>query len=46
MSIVHYLNVKEGDCSIIKHGSGHTSVIDICNARDPGSELAALEKAF
>ena len=35
MPIVHYLNVKEGDCSIIQHGSGRISVIDVCNARDP-----------
>ena len=29
----HFLNVKEGDCSIIEHASGHVSVIDVCNAR-------------
>ena len=28
----HFLNVKDGDCSIIEHGSGHVSVIDVCNA--------------
>ena len=33
MSIVHFLNVKEGDCSIINHISGHISVIDVSNAR-------------
>lgn len=33
MPVVHFLNVKEGDCSIIQHGSGHISVIDVCNAR-------------
>lgn len=33
MPIVHYLNVKDGDCSIIKHGSGHITVVDVCNAR-------------
>lgn len=33
MQIVHFLNVKDGDCSIIQHGSGHVSVIDVCNAR-------------
>lgn len=31
----HFLNVKNGDCSIIKHGSGHVSVVDTCNARKP-----------
>lgn len=33
MGIVHYLNVKNGDCSIIEHPSGHITVIDVCNAR-------------
>lgn len=33
MAIVHFLNVKEGDCSIIKHDSGNITVIDVCNAR-------------
>ena len=32
MSALHFLNVKEGDCSIIEHNSGHVSVIDVCNA--------------
>ena len=26
-------NVKEGDCSIIEHNSGHNTVIDVCNAK-------------
>ena len=46
MPIVHYLNVKQGDCSIIQHGSGHISVIDVSNARDPDASSTALEKAF
>lgn len=33
MPVVHYLNVKDGDCSIIQHALGNVSVIDICNAR-------------
>lgn len=32
MGIFHYLNVKNGDCTIIQHPSGHVSVIDVCNA--------------
>lgn len=47
----HFLNVKEGDCSIIEHNSGHTSVIDVCNARkgkmsltDMVNESISLEK--
>lgn len=27
-----WLNVKDGDCSLIEHNSGHTSVIDVCSA--------------
>jgi len=33
LSVVHFLNVKEGDCSIIEHISGNISVIDVSNAR-------------
>jgi competence protein ComEC len=45
MPVVHFLNVKEGDCSIIEHGSGHVSVIDVCNARKPDDSISAkLEK--
>jgi len=35
LNTFHFLNVKDGDCSIIKHGSGHLSVVDVCNARKP-----------
>ena len=40
MARFHFLNVKNGDCSIIEHNSGHVSVIDICNARLPKNEKA------
>ncbi|HID31167.1 MAG TPA: hypothetical protein EYP19_14375 [Desulfobacterales bacterium] len=33
MATIHYLNVKEGDCSVIEHDSGRITVIDVCNAR-------------
>ncbi len=49
MSVVHFLNVKEGDCSIINHVSGHISVIDVSNARKEYSKeekLSALVKAL
>ena len=49
MSIIHFLNVKEGDCSIIEHNSGHVSVIDVSNARKEYTEkekLSALVKAL
>lgn len=32
MSVIHFLNVLEGDCNIIQHDSGRVSVIDISNA--------------
>ena len=35
MPTIHFLNVNEGDCSIIEHYSGHTTVIDVCHARVP-----------
>ena len=43
----HFLNVKNGDCSIIEHGSGNVSVIDVCNAEKvetqrTGSEFVSL----
>lgn len=51
MATIHYLNVKEGDCSIIEHNSGHTTVIDVCNAKPVellvemiSSELAKAER--
>lgn len=33
MAAIHFLNVKQGDCSVIIHNSGHVSVIDVCNAK-------------
>lgn len=33
MPVIHFLNVLEGDCSIIQHGSGHVTVIDVNNAK-------------
>jgi len=41
MPKVHFLNVCEGDCTVIEHNSGHVTVIDVCNA---GPEDALLEK--
>ena len=32
MSVIHFLNVLEGDCNIIQHDSGRTTVIDVSNA--------------
>ena len=33
MPKVHFLNVKEGDCSIIEHTSKRLTMIDVCNAK-------------
>jgi competence protein ComEC len=41
MPIVHFLNVNCGDCSIIQHGSGRNTVIDVCNAK-PFTSLEML----
>lgn len=32
MSTVHFLDVEPGDCSIIQHQSGWTTMIDVCSA--------------
>ena len=32
MATIHFLNVKNGDCSVIEHNSGRITVIDVCNA--------------
>jgi len=34
MGIVHFLNVSEGDCTWIKHPTGHNTIIDISNAKE------------
>jgi competence protein ComEC len=33
MATIHFLNVKQGDCSVIQHNSKRVTVIDVCNAR-------------
>lgn len=43
MSVVHFLNVLEGDCNVIQHDSGRLTVIDVSNA-DDGIDTVA-EKA-
>lgn len=40
MSRFHFLNVKNGDCSIIEHNTGHVSMIDVSNARLPENQKA------
>lgn len=31
MGIIHFLNVKEGDCTWINHATGHNTIIDVSN---------------
>lgn len=38
MERIHFLNVKNGDCSWIQHASGRNTVIDICNGNMPKDE--------
>jgi beta-lactamase superfamily II metal-dependent hydrolase len=33
MTILHFLNVGQGDCSIIWHATGRVSMVDVCRAR-------------
>jgi competence protein ComEC len=40
MPRIHFLNVNDGDCSIIQHSSGHNTVIDVSAAKKPVSERA------
>src|SRR5271165_2227495 len=46
MGIVHLLNVKNGDCSIIQHATGRVTVIDVCNAYEQTPVLRALDEAL
>ena len=43
MPTIHFLNVKEGDCSVIQHGSGRVSVIDVSNAKPSHTEASKSE---
>ena len=38
MATIHFLNVKEGDCSVIEHNLGRVTVIDVCNAKAPSTD--------
>ncbi|MEZ6104465.1 MAG: hypothetical protein R3E01_36470 [Pirellulaceae bacterium] len=40
---LHFLNVKEGDCTLIEHGSGRKTVVDVCNA---SQTTVAANQAF
>jgi hypothetical protein len=40
---VHFLNVGQGDCTIIKHPSGRLTMIDVNNSQDFDAETFAEE---
>lgn len=42
---LHFLNVKQGDCTWIKHPNGRNTIIDVCNAKEIKKE-DALTKAL
>lgn len=42
MTTVHFLNVKQGDCSVISHNSGRITVIDVCNAKPTDVQTETL----
>lgn len=44
MATIHYLNVKNGDCSIIEHYDGKISVIDVNNAKEPRGIAARVSE--
>lgn len=33
-SELHFLNVKQGDCTWIKHPNGKNTIVDVCNAKE------------
>lgn len=45
---LHFLNVKQGDCTWIKHPNGRNTVIDVCNAKiiEKTDELQKALKSF
>lgn len=45
MAIIHFLNVKNGDCIWIQHSSGHSTLIDISNGNDI-KEFSEAESAL
>ena len=40
MTTIHFLNVGEGDCTLIQHDSKRNTVIDICNGNSKNTENA------
>lgn len=42
MGVIHFMNVKEGDCIWIEHPSGHNTVIDVSNGNEDGEVCEAM----
>lgn len=40
---LHFLNVNQGDCTIIQHGNGRVTMVDVCNASSTKSLKAIFE---
>ena len=45
-SELHFLNVKEGDCTWIKHADGKNTIIDVFNASVEKEETETAAKAL
>jgi len=39
MERLHFLNVNDGDCTIIQHDSGRTTIIDVCNGNSSDAHI-------
>ena len=46
METLHFLNVGEGDCSVIEHASGRVTVIDVCNVAPVDSVAETLTETM
>jgi beta-lactamase superfamily II metal-dependent hydrolase len=44
MARIHFLNVNEGDCSIIQHNTDRVTVIDVCNAKPSQALVEKITK--
>src|SRR4051812_27572397 len=47
MSKVHFLNVAQGDCTLLQHNSGRNSLVDICKGNyQPPAASTRFAEAF
>ena len=45
MGVMHFLNVRPGDCSIIQHASGRVTIVGVCKARSPKPQTICADRA-